>query len=60
MVKQSAESQFRCRDRKALAEGADLKVRGDANRMILEELKRELSEGEERVEALRRKNGRSR
>ena len=51
MVKQSAESQFRCRARKALAEGADLKVRGDANRMILEELKREHSEGEERVEA---------
>ena len=51
MVKQSAESQFRCRVRKALVDGKDMKVRGYANGMILEELKKELSEGKERVEA---------
>ena len=51
MVKQTAESQFRCRTRKALAEGRVLNARGDANRLILEELKKEISEGSERVEA---------
>ena len=51
MVKQTAESQFRCRARKALAEGKDFNVRGGANRVILEELKKEISEGKKRVEA---------
>lgn len=42
MVKQSAESQFKCRARKALAEGKDFKVRGEANRALFEELKKEV------------------
>ena len=51
MVKQSAESQFKCRARKALAEGKDFKVRGGENRAIFEELKKEVAASKERAEA---------
>ena len=43
MVKQSPESQFKRRAKMALAEGKDLKARGDANRAILEELKKKVA-----------------
>ena len=43
MVKQSAESQFKCRALKALADGKDIKVRGEAHRAIFEDLKKEVA-----------------
>ena len=44
MVQKSAEEKVRARARKAFEEGKDFKARGDANRTIVEEVRKQIQE----------------